>query len=310
LTVIAPGGRHAIALIFGRESRISSLTKEVDSAFSATLSAAGVAPSEMKKNYVVKHKGKLNWQQIEVVVALDESQSLPSLSKRLRNSLTIPAVTLKEDRRGSDDSLNELKLSVYFDKLAIYQMLLRQKRVLPGPKEEEEERPKIALVVDDVGYDEARALDLLKLHRPLTLSIFPELRHSRQIAEAAHEMGYEIMMHLPMESGGKLRHNPGLIMPEMTEKELYSVLDKDFESLPYVVGVNNHQGSKMTRDSAAMGHVMKYLSKKNVFFIDSRTASDSVAYQVAKISAFEQPKMTCSSITKEMLPHQRAYRTP
>jgi polysaccharide deacetylase 2 family uncharacterized protein YibQ len=282
LLALLVGAYSLASLIFGQESRISALAKEVDSSFSQTLSAAGVVPSEMNKNYVVKHNGKVDWQQIEVVVALNESQSLSSLGKRLRENLTIPAVTIKEDRRNDGDSVSELRLSVYYDKLAIYQMLLRQKRLLSVPEKEEEERPRIALVVDDVGYDVERALDLFQLHRPLTISIFPVLPHSRHIAEIAHQMGYEIMIHLPMETDANLRHNPGYLMPEMGQNEFCSVLEKDLDSVPYVVGVNNHQGSKMTRDSVAMARLMQYLAKRNVFFIDSRTASDSVAYQVAK----------------------------
>ena len=95
-------------------------------------------------------------------------------------------------------------------------------------------------------------------------------------------MNYEIMMHLPMESGKRLRRSPGFITPDMTEKEMRWVIDRDLEAIPYVSGVNNHQGSMMTRDRAAMVLVMKYLAEKDMFFIDSRTTSDSVAYRTAK----------------------------
>jgi hypothetical protein len=162
-------------------------------------------------------------------------------------------------------------------------MLLQRKRIASIPKGLwREERPRMALIVDDVGYDKKRALELLDLRRPMTIAIFPQLRHSRKIAQTAHGMGYEVMMHLPMEPDEKLRRNPGIITSEMSEGDLYSTMDDDFGSIPYVAGVNNHQGSKITRNPEAMASVMRYLAGKNVFFIDSRTASDSVAYKVGR----------------------------
>lgn len=288
LIVFLGGTYYLTSLIFRQGANASFLARRVDSVFSQTLSTAGAKASEMRKNYVRKHDGKSDWEQIEVVVTLDQSQSIYSLSRRLRDSLDIPALAVTESGVYHNPPFNELQLSVYFDRLPIYQMLLRQESVASIPAaekvvtEEEDEPPKMALVVDDVGYDIERALELLNLRRPMTISIFPQLRYSRHIAEVAHNMGYEVMMHLPMEPGERLRRNPGFITSNMDEKALYWVLDRDFESIPYVVGVNNHQGSRMTSDPAAMARVMRYLAKKNVFFIDSRTTSDSVAYQVAK----------------------------
>ncbi len=63
---------------------------------------------------------------------------------------------------------------------------------------------------------------------------------------------------------------------------MYWVLDRNFDSIPFVSGVNNHQGSMMTANPDAMARLMKYLAKRNMFFIDSRTTGDTVAYQVAQ----------------------------
>jgi len=283
LVAFFAGTYVATALLFESNTNLSLLARKVDSNFSATLSAAEASPLEVRKNYVRKHNGTLSWEQIEVVVTLDESQSMYSLSKSLQHGLDIPATTVREERRSRGALHKELQLSVYFDDLPIYQMLLRQKHIVSIPKEEvEEQRPKVALIVDDVGYDVRRALELLNLRRPMTISIFPQLKHSRHIAEVAHEMGYEIMLHLPMESGRHLRRNPGFISPDMNDKTLRWMLEKDFESIPHVAGVNNHQGSKMTCDRQAMMRVMTYLAEQNMYFIDSRTTSESVAYQVAR----------------------------
>jgi polysaccharide deacetylase 2 family uncharacterized protein YibQ len=85
-----------------------------------------------------------------------------------------------------------------------------------------------------------------------------------------------------MDSGKRLRRSPGFITPFMDDEELHWVLERDFNSIPFVVGVNNHQGSLMTRDEEAMSRVMKYLAERDLFFVDSRTTSESIAYDVAR----------------------------
>ncbi|MBI4831687.1 MAG: divergent polysaccharide deacetylase family protein [Candidatus Lindowbacteria bacterium] len=228
---------------------VSLAAKRVDSIVSANLAAADIKPSQIQKNSVPKKDGGVNWEQIEVVVALDGSQSLPAVSKKLHSGLTRPVFAVKEVKTEKNNSIDEIQFSVYYDEFPVYQMLLTQKRIASIPKGIwREKRPKIALIVDDVGYDKKRALELLNMRRPMTIAIFPQLRHSKMIAQTAHSMGYEVMMHLPMEPDEKLRRNPGMIASDMSEQQLYSMMDSDFDSIPYVAGVNNHQGSKMTRN--------------------------------------------------------------
>jgi polysaccharide deacetylase 2 family uncharacterized protein YibQ len=280
-------GTYALArLIFRHKPNIPLLVREIDSAVSTSFSAAGVKPSAIRKNSVAKQNGTFDWEQIEVIATLGETESIDELGAILRQRLHVLPVVVKEERKGDASSLRELQLSVYFDKAPIYQILLKREPAAPFPKHEPpaQDRPRIALIIDDVGYDVDRALKLLNLRRPMSISIFPQLKYSRHVAEVAHDMGYMVMMHLPMEPGENLRRNPGFIAPEMSENEMRWILDRNFESIPHVSGVNNHQGSKMTRNKEAMARVMQYLAEKDMFFVDSRTTSDSVAYRVAKAS--------------------------
>lgn len=306
------------SLLFHDKTDISLLARKVDSIVLSNLARPHMGHSDIRKNYVPKQNGEYTWEQIEVAVTLDESQSVAGLCNALKQELSRSNLTIKEEKITGSAALNELRLSVWFGNVPIYQLLVRHKPPAPNleaPREDvavEEEHDsmtaqedaivederfsmtkreglivgkesiKIAVIVDDVGYDIKNAIRLLELRRPMTISIFPQLKYSRHIAELAHDMGFEVMMHLPMDSGKRLRRNPGFVAAHMNESEIAWVLDKDFNSIPYIIGVNNHQGSLMTTDPEAMRHVVKYLAKKNVFFIDSRTTSESVAYDVAK----------------------------
>ncbi|GAB4337529.1 MAG: hypothetical protein Kow0099_10960 [Candidatus Abyssubacteria bacterium] len=284
LAALLGGTYYLTVLALGRTADVRHLTKKIDSIVSATLASAEVPTHEVSRNRILKRDGKFEWEQIEVLVTLDESHSIYELRDSFLESLSLTGVVVRQSEK-SHSSQGEVLLMAYFHDRPVYQILFRQKHILPSATPHPAPRPpsaRVALVVDDVGYDLNRALALLNLRRPMTISIFPQLRHSKRIAEVAHEMGYEVMMHLPMEPGEKLRRNPGFIEQGMTDEQLRWVLDRDFESVPYVVGVNNHQGSKMTADPVAMARVMRYLAEKDLFFIDSRTSSESVAYEVAR----------------------------
>jgi polysaccharide deacetylase 2 family uncharacterized protein YibQ len=282
--------------IFQNGPGISILVEEIDAAVRTVLIDNRIDSAMLRKNYVKKQEGDVSWEQIEMVVDLQEADSLAHLSGSLMDALAMPGVLIRKKQEVSGD-VEQQNLTVYYHHLPLYQILLRKKNpppakepVVPAAEHEEavqDELPKIAIIVDDIGYDVDLAMELINLRQKLTLSIFPQLLHSRHIAETAHKLGFEIMMHLPMEPGENLRRNPGFISQEMSRKQLFWMLDRDLDSIPYVIGVNNHQGSKMTRDEDTMEIVMGYLATKHLFFIDSRTTSDSIAYAVAQRSGIK-----------------------
>jgi polysaccharide deacetylase 2 family uncharacterized protein YibQ len=74
----------------------------------------------------------------------------------------------------------------------------------------------------------------------------------------------------------------GALFTDMNNNELLYQLDKNIDSVPYISGVNNHMGSKFMEDREKLVVVFGQLKKKNLFFIDSRTAPDSEAIAAAQ----------------------------
>jgi polysaccharide deacetylase 2 family uncharacterized protein YibQ len=120
------------------------------------------------------------------------------------------------------------------------------------------------------------------LHYPLTVSVLPNHAHSAEIAAEAHRRGYQVMLHLPMVSVGKEIPEARELRPGMATSELSGELQGMLESVPYAVGVNNHQGSLATSDPHLMHELMPLLRGRNLFFIDSRTTAASVALDTAR----------------------------
>ena len=142
-------------------------------------------------------------------------------------------------------------------------------------------RPRLAVVIDDLGNDRAQADALFRLSYPLTLSVMPHLSNSGEIAEEAHRRGYEVLLHLPMASTGGQSDEPIELRPGMASSAVGTTLAAMLDTVPYATGVNNHEGSLSTSDATLMKELMPLLRERNLFFVDSRTTAATVAETAA-----------------------------
>lgn len=142
--------------------------------------------------------------------------------------------------------------------------------------------PRLAIILDDLGSDRAVADTIFDIRYPLTISILPNHEHSAEIAEAAHDRGYQVMLHLPMQSVGQETSEAKELRPGMSEEEVRSLVTPLLRSFPYIAGVNNHQGSQATANPALMQALMPLLRENHLFYIDSRTTAATVAYDTAR----------------------------
>ncbi len=146
-------------------------------------------------------------------------------------------------------------------------------------------RPRVALVIDDLGYDMPLAEAFLDLDVPLTLAVLPFSPHQREVVAAAQRHGQSVMLHLPMEPEEypRIDPGPGALLTQMSADELISQLRRDLEEIPEAVGVNNHMGSRLTQESAQLNQIFSVLKARGLFFIDSRTTPRSIGYQSARL---------------------------
>jgi len=144
--------------------------------------------------------------------------------------------------------------------------------------------PKVAIIVDDIGYDKIIAEKFLNLDAVLTFSLLPHSLFQDKIAREAHEKGFETMLHLPLEplEYPLVDSGPGTLLTSMSPDELIIQLNKNLD-IPFIKGVNNHMGSKMTTSSTQMYQIFSILKKRNLFFIDSRTTSESLCKPSARL---------------------------
>ncbi|MBU3934179.1 MAG: divergent polysaccharide deacetylase family protein [Candidatus Omnitrophica bacterium] len=156
------------------------------------------------------------------------------------------------------------------------------RRIWLRPKEEA--RAKVAIVIDDWGYN-LRYLNFLKqIDIPLTVSILPNLRYSSKIAGLARRLDKKVILHLPLEPEKKGR-NIGLeehtITSNMSEEEVIENFRVALTSVPYACGVSNHMGSRATKDARLMSVIFAELKKRRLFFLDNLVTDKSICKQLA-----------------------------
>jgi len=158
----------------------------------------------------------------------------------------------------------------------------------PVPKTKSQVRsklPQVAIIIDDIGYDENIAQKFLDLDAVLTFSILPHSTHDNRIAKIAHSRGFDVMLHLPMEPNEYplINPGPGVLLTSMSPNQLINQLNEDLDSVPFIDGVNNHMGSKMTTIAPQLNQIFSILKKRGLFFIDSRTTVDTLCGPSAKL---------------------------
>ncbi len=145
--------------------------------------------------------------------------------------------------------------------------------------------PKVAIIIDDIGYDRRIAKKFLSLDAALTLSVLPQSPFRKQILRRAKANGTQIMLHLPMEpiEYPGVNPGPGALLTAMSPEQISQRLRKHLDAMPSVRGVNNHMGSRMTAIPNKMYQILTVLKTRNLFFIDSFTTEESLCRSSARV---------------------------
>ncbi len=160
-----------------------------------------------------------------------------------------------------------------------------EQRMARGADAPAAHRPVLALVIDDLGWD-ARAGDrVVSLPAPITVAVLPGTPSARRLADAAARRGHEIILHQPMEALDARWPGPGAMDSEQDPEELRRLLARNLAEIPHRVGVSNHMGSRLTAQPRAMEAVMDELAPRDLYFLDSRTTPDTVAFRTARAHA-------------------------
>ncbi|MEN0652263.1 MULTISPECIES: divergent polysaccharide deacetylase family protein [Hyphobacterium] len=142
--------------------------------------------------------------------------------------------------------------------------------------------PVIILVMDDIGAEEARSMRALDLPADISFAILPNTELAPEFAVAVRGRGREALIHMPMQPQGDGDPGPNALMAGQSEDQVRSVLEWAISRVPGARGFNNHMGSALTLDVAAMDVLFTQAETLGLYFLDSVTAPQSIAAEMAE----------------------------
>jgi polysaccharide deacetylase 2 family uncharacterized protein YibQ len=149
-----------------------------------------------------------------------------------------------------------------------------------------DERPKIAVVIDDMGATHPYTNIAVALPGPLTLAWFPFAPSLAEQIAAAAARGHEAMMHMPMQSfsNSTAQTGPDPLRIDLPPAVNLARLKAALDAVPNIVGLNNHMGSVATRDVPLMDIVAHETHQRGMLFLDSVTIPHSVGWKRAELA--------------------------
>ncbi len=140
----------------------------------------------------------------------------------------------------------------------------------------------VSLVIDDLGRSLSDLDTIGGLGVPVTYAVLPYESRTAEVVSTLRRRGAEMIVHLPMEPTGGADPGPGALTESMSRRQLVQATRRALEAVPGAVGVNNHMGSRLSADRRAMDVILGVIAKHGLYFLDSRTSADSVAFTAAR----------------------------
>jgi len=253
--------------------------RSVDLAILMGLAAQGETQNVMRHRAVEvrRHAGQeFYYQNLTITLGPDVFPFLAELKKNL-------------DQLGTDFSLKtvnsnprDLEISILGEPT---HHLFLPLSLTPEPEAPTVTAPRLVIVIDDLGESMTVANRLANLPFPVSFSVLPYNTKARQVAELARQKNLELLLHLPSEPEGypaSANSGPGTLRVNMSPAVLEQTLVDNLARLPEVDGVNNHMGSRLTRDKKAMAIILGHLHGQGKFFLDSLTTPRSCVREVSK----------------------------
>jgi polysaccharide deacetylase 2 family uncharacterized protein YibQ len=248
---------------------------------------------EQKKEQTrTKVEGKIVWDFRSESIALPPDVSVNSFTilleqalKKVGGEILVSQPELYQGKPvmridvGCRDNLDDGPIAVVIDRLYVFSESKPGSGNLPLISG----KGKLAIIIDDFGYNSEPINAFANIDRPLTFSVLPNRPYSLQAASRGVSSGHQVILHLPMEPlDSKQQSEAQTVTVNMADSDVGALVSQDIRAIPGLIGVNNHQGSRATSDKRIMKDVLTTLQSNQLFFVDSRTSGQSIAYDMAR----------------------------
>jgi len=243
----------------------STLMEDVRVELESALLRSGVALAQLE----IERSGDVVFYEVEGDLPPEH------LLRELARRLTRIAADVRCEALSGEGELRVSRGSVLLYRLRFH----RPKVVKPARR-----KPRVAIIMDDLGRDLETARALIAIDLPITFAILPGEANASRVADIAKRGGREIMIHIPMEPQSYPATNPGAdaLLVAQSPEEIRRRFQGFRAQLPDAIGGNNHMGSRFTENREKMAVVLAEMKEAGLFFVDSRTSGNSVAFAEAR----------------------------
>lgn len=257
----------------------TSFSQKLDERINKELLSLGVSNENVLKKYHQKKSAEnMCWLEITKEINIPSDCSLLVCKERI--SYAVEKIGGEIYSADFTESKGKLVITCGKDFKVLQNLILWQKRYLKKVK-----RPKykIALVIDDLGYNKDVPDKFLKLNIPISFSILPREKYSTLLSKEIVKSGNQVLLHFPLEPKAYPKVDPGpwAVFVSMTTNKIRKVFFSNLESVPEACGVNNHMGSKFMEDEEKLRIFLGCVKEKDLFFLDSKT-TNSCADKISK----------------------------
>jgi polysaccharide deacetylase 2 family uncharacterized protein YibQ len=266
--------------IYSVSTEFNDRIGEIDKAVYGALFEMGVGEKDVFfLNVIPRHERGYEWDYTELLINLSDREDALTLQKTIDVGLSKLGPSVTFDTEMSSDS--EIVCRIYVLGLFVHKIGLSYgERLRIGRKAV----PKVSIIIDDIGYDTDLAVSFMELDIPLSLSVLPWAPRTEEIVNIANSRRSELLLHLPMQPKNypDLDPGPGALLVDMDEQRIRRIVDEDIKQVPGLRGVNNHMGSCFTERPDKMRIVLEEVKERDLFYVDSRTTTRTVAFDLAK----------------------------
>lgn len=287
IELISSGKLASLTQRFRGSGDLSGIAMDLERAIDGELVKIGVSGATSARED--KAEGRYTWTHTEKKGSIPHSVSIYecnlAISRVVRGvgGRVIRGADQGPDYRG----LRTLDMRIGYGDIETHRLVLKQSVATDTHHDftAGDSPPRIAIVIDDFGYSASEmVMGFIDLSFPITISVLPNCPHTTDMAQAAHRVGKEVLVHIPMEPRGYPEVDPGedALMHDHTREQLVRRIDDALEDVPYAVGANNHMGSAFTSQHIPMRVLMYKLKDGGLFFLDSMTTPESVGIVEAR----------------------------
>jgi polysaccharide deacetylase 2 family uncharacterized protein YibQ len=266
--------------VYSVSSEFNDKIAEIDRAVYGALFQMGIEEKDVFFLKVIpSHEKGYEWDYTELLINLPNRGHAVALQKRIDVGLSElgPSVTFHTEMSSEGEIVYRIYVLGHF----VHKVeLMYGERLKIGGKAV----PKVAIIIDDIGYDTDLAVSFMELDIPLSLSVLPWAPCTEEIVNIANSRKSELLLHLPMQPKNypDLDPGPGALLVDMDEQRIRRIIGEDIKQVPGLRGVNNHMGSCFTERTDKMKIVLEELKERDLFYVDSRTTTRTVAFDLAK----------------------------